>query len=82
MFPKVPILGLTATAGKPIIKDVIEILTIPKTIILMEPFDRPNLFYRVRNIFIINALIYSSIVITIYNQYKYIIIFIFIIRSN
>lgn len=47
-FPKVPILGLTATATSKVLEDVKNILNIPKALILKASFNRPNLFYEVK----------------------------------
>lgn len=47
-FPKTPIIGLTATATSRVIKDVQKILNIPESLILKASFNRPNLYYQVR----------------------------------
>ncbi|XP_033987211.1 ATP-dependent DNA helicase Q1 isoform X1 [Trematomus bernacchii] len=47
-FPKVPLLGLTATATSSVLKDCEKILCVPKTITLTASFNRTNLFYEVR----------------------------------
>lgn len=50
MFPNVPILGLTATATQKVRDDVIDRLNIRgKVIIFQSSFNRPNLFYEIRN---------------------------------
>lgn len=46
-FPKVPILGLTATATSSIIQDVQSILSIQGCLVLKASFNRPNLKYEV-----------------------------------
>lgn len=48
-FPGVPILGLTATATKNVIEDVKKILNIPNCVLFKASFNRPNLFYEVRD---------------------------------
>ena len=48
-FPGVPLIGLTATATSRVIKDVQEILNIRGCLVLKAPFNRPNLFYKVRS---------------------------------
>lgn len=47
IFPGVPILGLTATANKATIRDITEILNIPKVVVIVDKFNRPNLYYEV-----------------------------------
>jgi len=50
MFPNVPILGLTATATQKVRDDVIDRLKIrDKVVIFQSSFNRPNLFYEIRN---------------------------------
>ncbi|CAN7996798.1 unnamed protein product [Ixodes hexagonus] len=46
-FPKVPILGLTATASASIVADVQKMLSIEHSVVLRAPLDRPNLRYEV-----------------------------------
>ena len=47
-FPKVPILGLTATATTDVIEDVKKILGLEKgCLVLRSTFNRSNLFYEV-----------------------------------
>ncbi|XP_074481070.1 ATP-dependent DNA helicase Q1 isoform X2 [Sebastes fasciatus] len=47
-FPKVPLLGLTATATSSVLKDCEKILCVPKPITLSASFNRTNLYYEVR----------------------------------
>uniref|UniRef100_A0A3B1IRN9 ATP-dependent DNA helicase n=1 Tax=Astyanax mexicanus TaxID=7994 RepID=A0A3B1IRN9_ASTMX len=47
-FPKVPLVGLTATATSNILKDCQKILCVPDPVTLTAPFNRPNLYYEVR----------------------------------
>jgi len=47
-FPKLPILGLTATATKKVLDDVKEMLNLDRTcMVFRASFNRPNLFYEV-----------------------------------
>lgn len=46
-FPKVPLLGLTATATSSVLKDCEKILCVKDPIILTAPFNRVNLYYEV-----------------------------------
>ena len=46
-FPKVSILGLTATATMKVIDDVRQILSIPRCVLFRAPFNRKNLVYEV-----------------------------------
>ena len=46
-FPRVPILGLTATAGEHVLADCLQILRIPDALVFRASFNRPNLFYEV-----------------------------------
>ena len=47
-FPKVPILGLTATASEKVLDDVKNILNVDHScIVFRASFNRPNLFYEV-----------------------------------
>ncbi|KAL7370564.1 hypothetical protein ABVT39_003971 [Epinephelus coioides] len=47
-FPKVPLLGLTATATSSVLKDCEKILCVQKPITLSASFNRTNLYYEVR----------------------------------
>ncbi|XP_036433594.1 ATP-dependent DNA helicase Q1 [Colossoma macropomum] len=47
-FPKVPLVGLTATATSSVLKDCQKILCVPDPVTLTAPFNRPNLYYEVR----------------------------------
>lgn len=47
MFPKVPILGLTATATAHVLNDVQKILNIQGCLVIKSTFNRPNLFYKI-----------------------------------
>jgi ATP-dependent DNA helicase Q1 len=47
-YPKVPILGLTATATNYVIDDIKKILNIQKCILFKSTFNRPNIFYEIR----------------------------------
>uniref|UniRef100_A0A8C7R1N2 ATP-dependent DNA helicase n=1 Tax=Oncorhynchus mykiss TaxID=8022 RepID=A0A8C7R1N2_ONCMY len=47
-FPKVPLLGLTATATGSVLKDCQKILCVPEPITLTASFNRTNLYYEVR----------------------------------
>lgn len=47
-FPEVPILGLTATATLNVLEDVKKILNIQSCHLLRASFNRPNLYYEVR----------------------------------
>jgi len=46
-FPKVPLIGLTATATSSVLKDCQTILSVPQPVTLKASFNRPNLFYEV-----------------------------------
>ncbi|XP_070709863.1 ATP-dependent DNA helicase Q1 [Pempheris klunzingeri] len=47
-FPKVPLLGLTATATSSVLKDCEKILCVPQPVTLTSSFNRTNLYYEVR----------------------------------
>ncbi|KAK3583264.1 hypothetical protein CHS0354_011151 [Potamilus streckersoni] len=47
-FPQVPILCLTATATSKVLEDVKKILNIPNCYVFKASFNRPNLYYEVR----------------------------------
>ncbi|XP_028662515.1 ATP-dependent DNA helicase Q1 isoform X1 [Erpetoichthys calabaricus] len=47
-FPNVPVIGLTATATSSVLKDCQKILCLDKVITLTASFNRPNLYYEVR----------------------------------
>ncbi|XP_026182446.1 ATP-dependent DNA helicase Q1 isoform X2 [Mastacembelus armatus] len=47
-FPKVPLLGLTATATSSVLKDCEKILCVQQPITLSASFNRTNLYYEVR----------------------------------
>lgn len=46
-FPKVPLLGLTATATSNVLKDCEKILCVQQPITITASFNRPNLYYEV-----------------------------------
>lgn len=48
VFPNICILGLTATATQPVIDDVKKILNLSKCVLFKASFNRPNIFYEVR----------------------------------
>ena len=49
-FPNVPILGLTATATIKVKEDLVTRLGIEKDVVYFQSsFNRPNLFYQIRN---------------------------------
>jgi ATP-dependent DNA helicase Q1 len=48
LFPKLPVLGLTATATQTVIDDLKKILNIPKCVLFKASFNRPNIFYECR----------------------------------
>nr|QNH68105.1 ATP-dependent DNA helicase Q1 [Brachionus koreanus] len=48
VFPNICILGLTATATQSVIDDVKKILSIPKCVLFKASFNRPNLFYEIK----------------------------------
>ena len=56
-FPKVPLLGLTATATSSVLKDCEKILCVPKTITLTASFNRTNLYYEVGTMAALNTTI-------------------------
>lgn len=47
-FPKIPILGLTATATPKVLTEVKEILCLKQCIVFRASYNRPNLFYEVK----------------------------------
>ncbi|XP_029016245.1 ATP-dependent DNA helicase Q1 [Betta splendens] len=47
-FPRVPLLGLTATATSSVLKDCEKILCVSKPVTLTASFNRTNLYYEVR----------------------------------
>ncbi|KAJ8261973.1 hypothetical protein GJAV_G00160630 [Gymnothorax javanicus] len=47
-FPKVPLIGLTATATSSVLEDCQKILCVPDGLTLTSSFNRPNLYYEVR----------------------------------
>ncbi|KAJ2939189.1 hypothetical protein O0L34_g8503 [Tuta absoluta] len=47
MFPKTPILGLTATATAHVLTDVQKMLNIPGCLVIKSTFNRPNLYYKI-----------------------------------
>lgn len=65
-----PILALTATATQKVIDDVIDTLKMHKPIILKSPFNRPNLFYEVREKADKAETVLEDIVTLIKNEFK------------
>ncbi|XP_061662705.1 ATP-dependent DNA helicase Q1 isoform X2 [Syngnathoides biaculeatus] len=68
-FPKVPVIGLTATATSNILKDCGKILCVQQPITLTAPFNRTNLYYEVRAKMSDDAII-NDITSLIKNRYK------------
>lgn len=48
MFPKTPIIGLTATSPQRVTEDTIDTLRLKKPLLFKTPLNRKNLFYQVR----------------------------------
>ncbi|XP_039999850.1 ATP-dependent DNA helicase Q1 isoform X1 [Xiphias gladius] len=69
-FPKVPLLGLTATATSSVLKDCEKILCVPQPITLTASFNRTNLYYEVRIKDSDNDASISNIASLIKNRYK------------
>jgi len=53
MFPKVPIMALTASATETVVENIIESLQLDPDYLykVTHPFNRPNLFYEVNSDF-------------------------------
>lgn len=49
-FPKVPLIGLTATATSSVLSDCQKILCVQDPVTLTAPFNRPNLYYEVNTV--------------------------------
>ena len=47
-FPDVPVMALTATASDKVMRNVIQVLGLKKTVIFKQSFNRANLIYEVR----------------------------------
>ncbi|XP_056132956.1 ATP-dependent DNA helicase Q1 [Lampris incognitus] len=69
-FPKVPLLGLTATATSSVLKDCQKILCVPQPITLTSSFNRTNLYYEVRIKDANSDVLLSDIASLIKNKYK------------
>jgi ATP-dependent DNA helicase Q1 len=48
LFPKVPVIGLTATSTSRVTADCQKLLNLKNCLVFKAPFNRPNLFYEVR----------------------------------
>jgi ATP-dependent DNA helicase Q1 len=70
LFPKTPILGVTATASKKVIIDVQKILNIRGCIIFNSSFNRPNLYYHVLEKPSNNEDVYDLLSDLLTNRYK------------
>ncbi|XP_077400980.1 ATP-dependent DNA helicase Q1 isoform X1 [Vanacampus margaritifer] len=68
-FPKVPVIGLTATATSSILEDCTKILCVQKPISLTASFNRINLYYEVRAK-VSDAALMNDIASLIKNRYK------------
>ncbi|XP_061816624.1 ATP-dependent DNA helicase Q1 isoform X1 [Nerophis lumbriciformis] len=68
-FPKVPLIGLTATATSSILKDCGEILCVQNPVTLKVSFHRSNLYYEVR-VKISDSAMMNDITSLIKNRYK------------
>ncbi|XP_060927520.1 ATP-dependent DNA helicase Q1 isoform X1 [Limanda limanda] len=69
-FPKVPLIGLTATATSSVLKDCEKILCVPQPVTLTASFNRTNLYYQVRIKVSDNEEAISDIASLIKNRYK------------
>ncbi|NWR51622.1 RECQ1 helicase, partial [Regulus satrapa] len=69
-FPKAPLIGLTATATKHVLKDAQSILHVQSCITFTASFNRPNLYYEVRHKPSNNEDFIEDIVKTINGRYK------------
>ncbi|XP_072233643.1 ATP-dependent DNA helicase Q1 isoform X1 [Leuresthes tenuis] len=69
-FPKVPLLGLTATATSSVLKDCEKILCVTQPITLTASFNRANLYYEVRIKDSDNDVSISDITSLIKDRYK------------
>ncbi|XP_034434503.1 ATP-dependent DNA helicase Q1 isoform X2 [Hippoglossus hippoglossus] len=69
-FPKVPLIGLTATATSSVLKDCEKILCVPQPVTLTASFNRTNLFYEVRIKVPDNEAALSDIASLIKDRYK------------
>ncbi|XP_047431881.1 ATP-dependent DNA helicase Q1 isoform X3 [Mugil cephalus] len=69
-FPKVPLLGLTATATSSVLKDCEKILCVQQPITLTASFNRTNLYYEVRIKPCDNEAAISDITSLIKSRYK------------
>lgn len=70
LFPKVPILGVTATASKKVLIDVQKILNIRGCVMFNAPFNRPNLYYHVLEKPSDNNAVYDLISDLLLTRYK------------
>ncbi|XP_077357391.1 ATP-dependent DNA helicase Q1 isoform X2 [Festucalex cinctus] len=68
-FPKVPVIGLTATATSSILEDCAKILCVQKPVSLTASFNRTNLYYEVRAK-VSDAALIDDIASLIKNRYK------------
>ncbi|GAA6224926.1 ATP-dependent DNA helicase Q1 isoform X3 [Lates japonicus] len=69
-FPKVPVLGLTATATSSVLKDCEKILCVQQPVTLTASFNRTNLYYEVRIKDSDNDASISDVASLIKNRYK------------
>ncbi|XP_040886471.1 ATP-dependent DNA helicase Q1 isoform X2 [Toxotes jaculatrix] len=69
-FPKVPLLGITATATSGVLADCSKILNVQQPITLSDSFNRTNLYYEVRVKKSDNNASISDIASLIKNKYK------------
>uniref|UniRef100_A0A665WDI3 ATP-dependent DNA helicase n=1 Tax=Echeneis naucrates TaxID=173247 RepID=A0A665WDI3_ECHNA len=69
-FPKVPLLGITATATSSVLKDCEKILCVSQPITLTSSFNRTNLYYEVRKKNSDNEASISDIASLINSKYK------------
>nr|XP_019955500.1 PREDICTED: ATP-dependent DNA helicase Q1 isoform X1 [Paralichthys olivaceus]XP_019955501.1 PREDICTED: ATP-dependent DNA helicase Q1 isoform X1 [Paralichthys olivaceus] len=69
-FPKVPLIGLTATATSSVLKDCEKILCVKQPTTISASFNRTNLYYEVRIKASDNEAVISDIASLIKNRYK------------
>ncbi|KAM6984780.1 ATP-dependent DNA helicase Q1 [Aplochiton taeniatus] len=69
-FPKVPLIGLTATATSSVLKDCQKILCVQEPITITSSFNRANLYYEVRMKAANNEESLTDISTLIKNRYK------------
>ena len=71
LFPKIPILAVTATATETVVNDIINVLTLKEPLVVSANFDRPNLYIKCVDVKYANLEFFSNTLCPTANKHKF-----------